>query len=95
MEIGQFPNKLKSLRRTNCYSRKKIARILGQTDTSTLSRWERGLLLPSLLQAFRLSRIYKVLPHELFHEVWNELGKDQSLLALENEPFNSNQQLYM
>jgi transcriptional regulator with XRE-family HTH domain len=91
MEIKEFPNKLKSFRRQRGYSRKKVARVLGHADTSTLSRWERGLVLPGLLQTFHLARIYNVLPHELFITLWNELAKDQSLSALEEELFTSNQ----
>lgn len=90
MEMSWFPNKLKSFRHLNGYSRKKVARVLGHADTSTLSRWERGLVMPGLLQAFQLARMYKALPHELFNEFWEELGRDQSLLALNDEPFISN-----
>lgn len=95
MEISRFPNKLKSFRRINGYSRKKIARILGHADTSTLSRWERGIVLPGLLQTFHLARVYKTLPNELFNELWSSLEKVESLLTSDDESFNSNQSLYL
>ena len=94
MEIGRFPNNLKSFRRRKGHSRKKVSRVLGYADTSTLSRWERGIALPSLFQAFQLATIYEVLPHDLYDEVWLGLHNDESLL-ISDESFNSNQQLYM
>jgi len=95
MEIGQFPNKLKSFRRINGFSRKKVARIIGHSDTSTLSRWERGIVLPGILQVFQLSRMYHTLPHDLFDELWNDLEKDESLLTSDDESFNSNQSFHL
>jgi transcriptional regulator with XRE-family HTH domain len=95
MEISRTPNKLKMFRRCNGYSQKKVARILGLADTSTLSRWEHGLAIPGLVQVFRLSRIYKTLPQELFDELWNHIGSEYSLLAQDDEPFTSNQSFYL
>ena len=89
MEISRFPNKLRSFRRRNGYSRKKVARVFVNADPGTLSRWERGILLPGTLQVFRLARIYHTLPHELFYETWNDLENDESLLTLDDESINS------
>jgi len=68
--------------------------VLGHADTSTLSRWENGVALPSLLQAFQLATIYEVMPHDLYDELWLTQHNNEDLL-LSDEPFNSNQQLYM
>ncbi len=95
MENSRTPNKLKMFRRCNGYSQKKVARILGLADTSTLSRWEHGIAVPGLVQVFRLSRIYKTLPQELFDELWNRIGSEYSLLAQDDEPFNSNNSFYL
>ena len=95
MEMSRFPNKLRSYRRSNGYSRKKVARVLGHADTSILSRWERGIVLPGVLQAFKLARIYHTLPQILFDDLWNDLDKDESLLALADESFSNNQQMYL
>lgn len=91
----RFPNKLKMFRRSNGYSQKKVARILGISDTSSLSRWEHGVTLPSVMQVLRLARIYHTVPHELFDEFWNHLQTDPNLLALESEPFNSNESIFV
>ncbi len=95
MEIKHFPNKLKMFRRSNGYSQKKVARILGLLDTSMLSRWERGIALPNTIQALCLARIYDTEPHHLFDELWNQLESKSSLLAQNDEPFNSNQSCYI
>lgn len=84
MERGRIPNKLKSYRRRSGFSRKKVARVLGYSDTTALSRLENGRVLPSLLQAFQLSRMYGCLPHELFDEVWLELQQFGNLLDKQN-----------
>jgi transcriptional regulator with XRE-family HTH domain len=96
MENNRFPNRLKMFRRCSGLSQKKVARKLGLADTSTLSRWEHGLAIPGLVQVFRLSRIYKALPQELFEEYWNHIGSEyNSLLADDCRPFNNNQSLYL
>ena len=95
MEISRFPNKLKTYRRCSGYSQKKVARILGFADTSTISRWEHGLTVPSIVQVFRLARIYRALPHELFDELWASSDIEKSLLVQNGEPFNSNASFYV
>ena len=92
MEIRRFPNKLKMFRQCQGFSQKKVARILGLTDTSMLSRWEHGISFPSLIQVFRLSRIYHVQPIELFDQLWNET--ENNLLVQVNEPFTISQPFY-
>lgn len=95
MENNRFPNRLKMFRRCSGLSQKKVARILGLADTSTLSRWEHGVAIPGLLQVFRLSRIYQTLPQELFDELWNQSGSEPRLLADDCMPFSSNQSMYL
>jgi transcriptional regulator with XRE-family HTH domain len=91
MEIYRFPNKLKMFRRCQGYSQKKVARLLGFADTSTLSRWERGYSLPSLMQVFRLARIYHAEPQELFEHLWKHVDCEKNLLAQVEEPYTTNQ----
>jgi transcriptional regulator with XRE-family HTH domain len=92
MEIRRFPNKLKMFRYCQGYSQKKVARLLGFSDTSTLSRWERGYSVPGLIQLLQLARIYHVEPQELFEQLRQTIDTDLNLLAHE-EPFSSNQPL--
>ena len=77
------------------YSQKKVARILGLNDTSTISKWEHGICYPSVLQVFRLARIYQTLPHELFAELWLYTKTDKNLLGSDAHPFISNASFYL
>jgi len=90
MKISRASNKLKWFRKCQGYSQKKVARILGLADTSTLSKWEHGVCFPGLMQIFRLARMYQVLPHELFAELWDHTGTEEHLLANDDEPFIPN-----
>jgi len=69
--------------------------MLGLADTSTISRWEHGVAFPSIVQVFRLARIYNTLPHELFDELWKQVGSEYHLLAQDDEPFTSNQSFFI
>lgn len=72
MEAARIPNKLKMYRRKSGYSRKRVARLLGYSDTSMLSLFENGRALPGVLQVLKLARLYHALPHELFDEMWSQ-----------------------
>ena len=81
MEQGRFPNKLKRYRRIAGYSQKKVAKLLGFSDASVISRWEHGVSLPSLLHVFKLSRLYDALPHELFNVIWYQTNESLPLIT--------------
>lgn len=94
MEISRFPNKLRFYRRCCEYSQKKVARMLGLAGTSLITRWEHGTAYPSLVQVFRLARMYQVTPQHLFDELWFQIDSEFSLLAQQNEPVNTNTPTY-
>lgn len=95
METRRFPNKLKSYRRANGYSQKKVARLLGLPDTSAISRWEHGISFPGLMQLFRLARIYHTQPQNLYDDLWSTVSNEGYLLAQPGEPVISNQSFYL
>lgn len=95
MGIEKFPNKLKMFRHCRGYSQKKVAHMLGLADTSMISEWERGITFPRTVHAFRLAQIYNTLPHELFAELWHQVGAEHSLLAQNGEPITSNQTFHL
>jgi transcriptional regulator with XRE-family HTH domain len=78
MGNSRFPNRLKKYRRLFCLSQKEVATILGLKDTSPISRWEKGISLPSLIHLFRLSRIYKTMPSEMYFDLWQNVSKEIS-----------------
>jgi transcriptional regulator with XRE-family HTH domain len=86
MELGRFPNKLKKYRRIAGLSQKKVAKALGFADTSVISRWEHGAVLPGLHHTFKLSKLYHTLPHELFDLLWQQsLSDSLSLINSTNK----------
>ena len=95
MENCRFPNRLKKYRRLFCFSQKQVASILGLKDTSPLSRWEKGVSLPSIVQLFQLSRIYKTMPSEMYFDLWQTISKEiavrENNLLANQEPFITNQ----
>ena len=78
----------------NCFSQKEAARTLGLKDASPLSRWEKGNALPSILYLFRLSRMYKAMPSDLYYDLWKNISDEFSLKASDllapKEPIISN-----
>ncbi len=78
-------------RRSFGYSQKKVARILSLSDTSTLSRWEHGVILPSTIQTFRLCHLYHTEPQALFDELWDKCNVETNLLAQGTKPDYSDQ----
>jgi transcriptional regulator with XRE-family HTH domain len=94
MEQCRFPNRLKKYRRYFSFSQKDVADVLGLTDTSPLSRWEKGLVFPNISHLFRLCRLYKTMPQELYAELWDnvtvEVSKAQVSLLARKEQIISN-----
>ena len=69
--------------------------MLGLTDTSPLSRWEKGIVFPSIAHLFRLSRIYKTMPQELYANLWQSITDEIAIaergLLAHKESFISNE----
>ena len=59
-------NQLRKYRRARGLKQREAARILGLADASSLSRWERGVCLPSVMNMFRLAALYRVLVDALY-----------------------------
>lgn len=93
MEYSRLPNRLKTYRLGVCLSQKQVAKKLGLSNTSKLSRWEQGHIYPSIEQIFRLCVLYKTIPQLLFTDLWYTISqsffqKENNLLA-QHEPFNN------
>ena len=69
--------------------------MLGLADTSTLSRWEHGVVIPSMVHVFQLARLYRIQPHDLYDELWQHVEKEFGLLAQNDELFNTNHSFYL
>ncbi len=65
-------NKLKELRLQNNLKQEEVAIWLSIQGACRISKWERGLAMPSVGNLFKLAKIYKVLPHVIYPELFRE-----------------------
>ena len=66
----RIPNKLKHYRVVNGYTLNDVAFILELKNTNRITRWEKGTVIPGTKHLFKLSRLYRTLPHELLHDLY-------------------------
>ena len=66
VEYKKIPNNLRKYRKAIGLEQKDVARILNLKSASMISRWEKGVCLPSLINVFKLSGLYSVLVDALF-----------------------------
>jgi hypothetical protein len=67
------------------YKQHDVAKLLGHKNTNRISRWEKGLAFPSVLNLIKLSVIYRTLPSELYFDVLLDLREE--VLKRERELF--------
>lgn len=71
-----MPNLLKKYRRVRGLKQKDVARILDLKSASRISRWEKGLCLPSLANALRLAVVYRVMVDAIFSDLLRDLREE-------------------
>ena len=59
MAINFSNNKIAELRKNNNLSQHKLASLIG-TSQANLSRWEKGLVAPSILECWKLAEFFEV-----------------------------------
>jgi transcriptional regulator with XRE-family HTH domain len=69
-------NNLRSIRKALGLRQQDVSDMLGLQIIDRISHWENGQALPSVLNLFRLCRIYKKTPQELYHDLFTAI--DQS-----------------
>lgn len=78
----RFKNRLAIVRRRNLMSQKQVSGLLGNRSNDQISRYERGIQLPSLRNALKLALIYdipvRVLLDRYFEECRNEVAREQT-----------------
>jgi transcriptional regulator with XRE-family HTH domain len=70
------PNCLKKYRRIRGLKQNEVARILGLKSASMISRWEKGVCVPSTLNLFRLATLYRTIADALFIDMLRVLRDD-------------------
>lgn len=71
-----IPNRLRKYRKARGLTQRDAARILGFTDASCISRWERGVSLPSPTNLFRLAALYRVMVDGLYIDMLRILREE-------------------
>jgi transcriptional regulator with XRE-family HTH domain len=62
----RIPNCLRKYRRARGLNQKEVAKSLGLKSASIISRWEKGICLPSTINLFKLAALYRTLVDALF-----------------------------
>lgn len=81
--LRKMPNLLRKYRKVRGLKEKDVARILNLKSPSRISRWEKGACLPSLANAFRLAKLYRVMVDAIFVDLSDFLGEE--IKGRENE----------
>lgn len=71
-----FPNNLKKFRRMNGYKQEFVMEYLGLNSTNRISRWEKGLAMPSVINLLKLSVLYNTLVDQLYSEHIYEIKRN-------------------
>jgi transcriptional regulator with XRE-family HTH domain len=66
----RFPNSIRRYRVQRGLSQHRLGKALG-LDRSLVSRWERGLRLPSVPWLFKMARELGTMPEALYHEFFS------------------------
>ena len=69
-------NQLRKYRRARGLKQREAARILGFTNASSLSRWEHGVRLPSVMNMFRLAALYRTLVDGLYIDTLRKIREE-------------------
>lgn len=66
----RYKNSLKKHRLLMGYKQNEVAKLLGLKSASRISRWEKGLAMPSVENLIKLSVLYATLMNELYFEMY-------------------------
>ena len=69
-----IPNSLLAHRKAAGLRQIDVAQFLGLESTDRISRWEKGTAVPHLVNAFRLSVLYKASVHELYGDYFKAIS---------------------
>ena len=69
-KIVYYKNNLRKHRLLIGYKQNEVAKLLGLKSASRISRWEKGLAMPSVENLIKLSALYATLMNELYFEMY-------------------------
>lgn len=82
---NKYPNQLLRYRRIAGLSYKQVARILCVRNENIISRWERGLVMPSGVNLFKMAVLYGASLPGLYPDYYQ---RTQTLVALRREKYS-------
>ncbi len=74
--LRKVPNLLRKYRKVRQLRQKDVAKILGLRSASRISRWEKGLCMPSAMNLLRLSVVYRVMVDAVFPDLLRSLRQE-------------------
>lgn len=69
-------NRLRKYRKARGLRQRDVALLIGFTDSSHISRWERGLCLPTATNLFKLAAVYHCLVDALYIDFLRDVRED-------------------
>jgi transcriptional regulator with XRE-family HTH domain len=69
-------NRLRRARKIAGYTQRQVAVFLGHKNSARVSSWEKGFACPNIINLFKLSILYRTLPHDFYFDLYQQLRKD-------------------
>jgi len=73
----RYSNYLRRYRKIKKLKQSDVAKMIGITNSSLISRWETGFSLPDLENAFKLAVIYGVMVDALFINIRQSIKRNK------------------
>jgi transcriptional regulator with XRE-family HTH domain len=88
MNTKIIPNSLRLYRKNRGLKQRDVALILGVRNASMISRWEKGLAIPSTVNVLKLAMIYRTSADALFIDyrlkLREEIQRKEETLKISN-----------
>ncbi len=81
------PNLLRKYRKVRGLKQKDVAKILNLRSPSRVSRWEKGVCLPSFSNALRLAVVYRVMVDIIYPDLLANIRRE--IMDRENKVVNT------
>jgi transcriptional regulator with XRE-family HTH domain len=82
----RIQNRLWSARKATGLTQYQVARLLGYKTSTQISRWEKGLQMPSVVDLMKLSAIYRRLANDLMFDLYHSVKTEIDQQIRKNNP---------
>ena len=73
MSTKYIQNKIRHYRNLANLKQTELAQLLGFIHEDRICHWEKGVAFPSITNMFKMCKIFKVKPHELYEGYYEEI----------------------